>query len=75
MIDKDVFPWKEVQDTKRFNLLRWTHELTGVELKIVNGSINEELVMEVVEKLMHIIFSAPDNTEIPNGNSGKNTSR
>jgi hypothetical protein len=75
MIDRDVFPWKEVQDTKRFNLLRWAHELTGVELKIVNGSISEELVMEVVEKLMHIIFSAPDNTETPNGNSEKNSSR
>jgi hypothetical protein len=73
MLDRQAFPWKEVQDTKRLNLLRWAHELTGVDLKVVNGSISEELVLEVVEKLMHIIFSAPENTEDPNGNSGKNS--
>jgi len=73
MLDRQAFPWKEVQDTKRLNLLRWAHELTGVDLKVVNGSISEELVLEVVEKLMHIIFSAPENTEDPNGNSRKNS--
>ena len=73
MLDRQAFPWKEVQDTKRLNLLRWAHELTGVDLKVVNGYISEELVLEAVEKLMHIIFSAPDNMEDPNGNSGKNS--
>jgi len=73
MLDRQVFPWKEVQNTKRINLFQWAHELTGVEIKSVNGSVDEDLVMEVVEKLMNIIFSAPGNTENTDDNPKKNS--
>lgn len=74
MLDKQSFPWGEVQNARRINLFRWAHELTGVELKSVNGAINEDLVIEVVEKLMNIIFSNPDNTGNANENSGNSSS-